>query len=300
VVVYLPGEGTGRAAPIEESLSEIIARMNEKYGANLSESDRVFFDRVFEQMAKDPIIQLEASANSVEDFGQGFEPRFLSAVVDEISNNEQAAKRALDEKELRRELIDAGRPWVHARAKVARLRVAPIGDLLGPDREDQHLEYKSTLRWDIKAETKTSIPEDAVVKTIAGFANSEHGGTLLIGVRDDGTIFGLERDYLTFSKRQERGDHDLLGQHLQNLIVSRLGHAAATLVEWEFFQIDGEDLCRVNVSPSGFPVYDTKGNQRILWWRFPTGTMGISDDREQQQIVLRRWQGSMSRRKENR
>ena len=98
---------------------------------------------------------------------------------------------------------------VHRRATVARQRTCPIGDLLGADRESQFLEYKSTLRWDIRQQRKGGHPEDAVLKTIAGFGNSPTGGTLLVGVADDGTVHGLEDDFATFSKRGERGDHDL-------------------------------------------------------------------------------------------
>ncbi len=85
------------------------------------------------------------------------------------------------------------------RARVVRQRNCPIGELLGPDREDLHLEYKSTLRWDIRAESKkTGIPEKAVVKTVAGFFNSEFGGTLVVGVADDGSVHGLEADFAVF------------------------------------------------------------------------------------------------------
>ena len=37
--------------------------------------------------------------------------------------------------------------------------------------------------------------ETAVLKTIAAFLNSRDGGTLLIGVADDGTVHGLDSDY---------------------------------------------------------------------------------------------------------
>ena len=64
-------------------------------------------------------------------------------------------------------------------------------------------------------------------------ANSPYGGTLLVGVSDDGAIHGLEDDYATFSIRVERGDHDLGGgQQLKNLL-DRPGKYAATLVDWE-------------------------------------------------------------------
>lgn len=153
------------------------------------------------------------------------------------------------------------------------------------------MEYKSTLRWDIQAESsKTGIPEKAAVKTVAGFLNSDYGGTLLVGVADDGSLYGLEADYASFSKRGQRGDHDLFGQHLQNLLVGRLGDAAASLVGWEFHTIDGHDLCRISIEPADFPVFEGTGDDdRTFWWRYPTGTMAVTDDTEQKRILRRRF-----------
>ena len=39
------------------------------------------------------------------------------------------------------------------------------------------------------------VLEGAVLKTVAAFLNSYDGGTLLIGVADDGTVHGLDADY---------------------------------------------------------------------------------------------------------
>ena len=83
----------------------------------------------------------------------------------------------LDIGEMQAEVMDIFAVTVQRRAIVARQRTCPIGDLLGSDRESQHLEYKSTLRWDINRQDKGGAPEDAAIKTIAGFANSEFGGT---------------------------------------------------------------------------------------------------------------------------
>ena len=47
--------------------------------------------------------------------------------------------------------------------------------------EDFTVEFKSTARWDIREGKPNKAMEDAVVKTIAGFLNTD-GGTLLIGV----------------------------------------------------------------------------------------------------------------------
>ena len=175
---------------------------------------------------------------------------------------------------------------------VANQQTCPIGDLLGPDRESLYLEYKSTLRWDIKQQQKSKIIENATIKTIAGFLNSRYGGTLLIGVADDGSIHGLEDDYNTFSKRGQIGDHDLWGQHLQNLIRNRLGDYALSLVTWVFHRIDGNDLARINVNPSSHPIYDTKGNQETFWHRTPVSTLAITDEKERARIIATRWSQS--------
>ena len=85
-------------------------------------------------------------------------------------------------------------------ALVARQRTCPIGELIHPNGDTRSLEYKSTMRWDVNKGEKASYIEDAVVKTIAGFANSLCGGMLLVGVTDGGGIYGLEEDYATFSR----------------------------------------------------------------------------------------------------
>ena len=63
--------------------------------------------------------------------------------------------------------------------------------------ESETLEFKSSLRWDMKNSKKDIKLEEVIIKTIAAFNNSE-GGILLIGVGDDGSILGLDSDYSTF------------------------------------------------------------------------------------------------------
>ena len=101
---------------------------------------------------------------------------------------------------------------------------------------------------------------------------------------------GRSSTYATFSKRGERGDHDLWGQHLKNLL-DRLGKSAASLVDWEFFTIDGKDICRISIEPSDHPVYETKGDERRFWWRTPVSTERIDNDDERDRIIARRWAG---------
>ena len=206
VVEPLSPEGGRHSEPEQETLSTIIQRLNDRFGLDLGERDMVHVEAMVEDMADQPDTQLRARANSFESFMVSFDNDFVSTAVNRIDRNEQLVGRLLDNPELRGAISDIYAVDIYRRARVAGQRTCPIGELLEPDREDEFLEFKSTLRWDIKQDSaKTGIPEKAVIKTIAGFLNARHGGTLLVGVADDGSLYGLEDDYASFSKRGERG-----------------------------------------------------------------------------------------------
>ncbi|MBN1223178.1 MAG: ATP-binding protein [Candidatus Aminicenantes bacterium] len=60
--------------------------------------------------------------------------------------------------------------------------------------ESKTLEFKSTLRWNLRENRKEDkVITLAVLKTIAAFLNTA-GGDLLLGVGDDGTVTEIERD----------------------------------------------------------------------------------------------------------
>ncbi len=77
------------------------------------------------------------------------------------------------------------------------------GELLARG-EDAHLEYRSTFRWDLRAAAVSKVMETAVLKTVAAFLNSREGGTLLVGVADDGRVLGLESDLPDAAQGRQR------------------------------------------------------------------------------------------------
>ncbi len=88
--------------------------------------------------------------------------------------------------------------------------------------ESDRVEFKSSLRWDYENQKVSREMEAPVVKAVAGFLNSENGGTIAIGVSDEKKVLGLERDYATFTARQNRdGFEQFLRQSLVNAIGSR-------------------------------------------------------------------------------
>ena len=109
-------------------------------------------------------------------------------------------------------------PFIQGKAKVAHQEHCDVVELLGPDRESSHLEYKATLRTHQDSGETFKPLEGASLKTIAAFMNGREGGTLLIGVADDGTIHGLDSDYATRSK-QDQDPRDWFQQHLSNICL---------------------------------------------------------------------------------
>jgi len=289
--------GGRQATPDEEPLSQIIAMLNERFGTSWGPEDRVFYDVVADKLAARPDIQQQAAANTPDNFALVVQKEFLSGVVDQLGVAEDMAFGFIGNPDLQAAVLAAYAPLIQGKAKVAHQEHCPIGELLGPDREAKHLEYKSTLRTSATTGELVRVLETAVLKTIAAFLNSTEGGTLLIGVADDGTIHGLESDYVTLA-REGKGDRDLFQLHLANILGASMGAAAGTAVSVQFHTIDGHDLCRVHVSPSAVPVeakvsIDKHGQtekKTAFYVRLLNGTREL-DDVERDKYVAGRWPG---------
>jgi hypothetical protein len=157
------------------------------------------------------------------------------------------------------------------------------------DGESERLEFKRTLRWDADIQSVNRKLEDVVIKTIAGFANHD-GGTILIGVSDDGAVTGIESDYPTLSG----SNRDKFELHLSHLINSHFGPAFnATRLRLSFPALDGKTICRVDVqrSPSGIVVKlpDRNGNTAERFYlRVSNSTQELSPSQMASFIANRR------------
>jgi rubredoxin len=112
--------------------------------------------------------------------------------------------------------------------------------------ESTSMEFKATLRWDLRQNKKSDEITHAALKTIAAFANTE-GGCLLLGVADDGTAVGIEADNF------QNEDKYLL--HLMTAIKTAMGTNVAALVQPEFDVFQGKRVCVVHCRKSREPVY---------------------------------------------
>lgn len=94
------GEGQGPLTEEEMTLlSEVVERINDKYGWQLDDADKVFLVGFGETMAGDPTIQEQAAANTEENFSYAFDDAFMDAVVDSMERNSGLSKRLLDDEQ---------------------------------------------------------------------------------------------------------------------------------------------------------------------------------------------------------
>lgn len=107
--------------------------------------------------------------------------------------------------------------------------------------ETARMEFKSSLRWNIKAQKHDREIENAALKAIVAFCNT-HGGELLIGVADDQTIVGVEHDGFA--------NEDKFLLHLRQLLAERVAPTVADIVAFQMVTVDGKRICQVTCTPS--------------------------------------------------
>ncbi len=91
--------------PDEEKLSEIIRVLNEQFGLNLDEKDKLLFDQFEESWLANPDVVAQAQNNDFDNFKLVFQNLFLGTVIDRMDANEEIFKRILDSEEFKNTLL---------------------------------------------------------------------------------------------------------------------------------------------------------------------------------------------------
>ncbi|WP_197037888.1 MULTISPECIES: ATP-binding protein [Actinomycetes] len=155
--------------------------------------------------------------------------------------------------------------------------------------ESARVEFKSTARVNLRSGEKDAKMEQVIVKTVSAFLNGD-GGTLLIGVDDEGTPLGLDPDFATL----KHPDADRFELWLRDLLTTTLGQSTAAVVAVAIKSVPTEhgdrQVCRVTCPPSPRPVYlrPAKNAPTEFWLRTGNSSRQLGVD-QAAEYVMHRW-----------
>jgi len=188
-------------------------------------------------------------------------------------------------------LMEMGKDLSHIRDKLTAfpsgtessgLKEVPLPELISAG-ESERLEFKASLRWDHKFQRVNKGLQEVVAKAVAGMLNT-HGGTVLIGVNDDGTVCGIEWDWANLGRKNQDG----FGQTLSQTLSDFLGPEFAVLYSPAFESSDGKTVCRVSVKRSPEPVF-FKGPEGKEFYIRAGNTTRKLDSQAATNYILRNW-----------
>lgn len=144
--------------------------------------------------------------------------------------------------------------------------------------EDALTEFKSTLRYNLKAAKYDATMEHAVLKTIAAFLNTE-GGMLLVGVDDSGTPLGIAADGFP--------NEDKMTLHLVNLIRERIGAEHNLCIRATYHTVADKRILAIQCLRSERPVYLRASGNEQFYVRLLAATTELSIQQAHSYIAIR-------------
>ncbi|RME88414.1 MAG: hypothetical protein D6770_07045 [Anaerolineae bacterium] len=155
----------------------------------------------------------------------------------------------------------------------------PVSELIAMG-ESSFIEFKSTLQWDLRQRKKNPALRHSVLKTIAAFLNTE-GGTLIIGVEDDGHVLGMEHDLALVHNSPDRFE-----QLLANLITEAIGPQYNHLIRGHFESVNGEQVYVIEVEKAPEAVF-LKGPQgKEFYVRVRTSSRALDPEQTVEYIQM--------------
>lgn len=232
-------------------IAKEIAELNERFGLNLGPEHRVTLGQLMQRLDDDVALDAAARVNTRENVRLTFDQKVEHVIQEIVDSNFELYKRITDD----RAFGEAIKNFLFDQY----LRAHRNAEELIKAGESKTLEFKSTLRWSLKEDRQDDKGvTHAVLKTIAAFLNTE-GGDLLIGVADDGSIVGIERDGSESDDRFMR--------HLAQVVRDGLGDRAGTCIDPRTQIVQRRTVCVVSCRRSPEPV-------RLRWRGLEASTEG--------------------------
>lgn len=98
--------GISRDKEEKAKLSQIIEILNDRFGMELDEADKLFFDQIETELLKDETLMKQAQTNSIENFKFGFEDKLISTLIDRMEDNQDIFQRIMENTSIKETVAD--------------------------------------------------------------------------------------------------------------------------------------------------------------------------------------------------
>lgn len=78
-------------------MSEIIDVLNDRFGTEFEEADRLFFEQIEAELVKDETLQTQARVNQLDTFKYAFEEMFIDKLIERMDQNQDIFERVLED-----------------------------------------------------------------------------------------------------------------------------------------------------------------------------------------------------------
>lgn len=154
----------------------------------------------------------------------------------------------------------------------------PSVDALVSQGETDAIEFKSTLRRNLHTGKNDPRMEMAVLKTIAGFLNAS-GGTLVVGVSDNGEAVGIEAD--------DFANEDKMNLHMMSLIRDRIGSKHNLYLQLHFEDFEDKRVLKVHCMGARSPAFVKDGGAEKFFVRTSAATSELSGSQQHDYVAER-------------
>lgn len=90
--------GLKRAKEEEAQLSEIIDVLNQRFGTEFDEADKLFFDQIEAELMQDTTLEAQALANKIDTFKYAFDDLFTGKLVERMDQNQDIFEKILEDR----------------------------------------------------------------------------------------------------------------------------------------------------------------------------------------------------------
>lgn len=96
--------GISKSKDEKDRLSNIIYLLNEKFGTDFTEADRLYFEQIEQALFENEDLKIRAQNNPIENFKYAFEEVFIQALIDRMDSNQEIFDKIMENSEFKNDV----------------------------------------------------------------------------------------------------------------------------------------------------------------------------------------------------